>query len=228
MFVRASIKNRGFDKRGSAAQLNSNSYLNNDHLPVAQDVRVAVLLVGELRSFSLTSSSIQAHVISSIGTEFVDVFAAIRPLPSAPAGTACGQVRSALSNVVSCHEVPTITGACLAPPFHTSFTHIIFFLKPSKCRARQLAVDCSCAPDGSNGRTCQLPSLGMGRVVVRRGGNIWCTCGALSVSSPRICFWYNAAGRAVSINAVQPCDQAESRRVGTGGHAICRPIFRTV
>jgi hypothetical protein len=148
------MKNRGFDERGSAAQLNPNSYLNNDHLPVAQDVRVAVLLVGELRSFSLTSSSIQAHVISSIGTEFVDVFAAIRPLPSAPAGTACGQVRSALSNVVSCHEVPTITGACLAPPFHTSFTHIIFFLKPSKCRARQLAVDCSCAPDGSNGRTC--------------------------------------------------------------------------
>ena len=114
------------------------------------------------------------------------------------------------------------------PPFSYLFHPHHLFLKPSKCRARQLAVDCSCARDGSNGRTCQLPSLGMGRVVVRRGGDIWCTCGALSVSSPRICFWYNAAGRAVSINAVQPCDQAESRRVGTGGPAICPPICRTV
>ncbi len=103
----------------SAAALNSLSYLSNEHLPAADSVRVALLLVGELRSFPFTSPWLQAHIISSIGTDFVDVFAAVRPLPASPSGTACGHVRSHLSNVVSCHEVPTITGVLCTvfPPF---------------------------------------------------------------------------------------------------------------
>ena len=114
------------------------------------------------------------------------------------------------------------------PPFSYLFHPHHLFLKPSKCRARQLAVDCSCALDGSNGRTCQLPSLGVGRVVVRRGGKLWRACGALSVSSPRICFWHHAACRASSVDAVQSRDQAQGGRVGAGGAAICPAIFRTV
>ncbi len=111
MFVRVSHDISGALEDISAASIDSNSYLNNDHLPVASETRVALLLVGELRSFSSTSPWLQAHVISSIGTESVDVFAAVRPLPASPPGAACGQVRSSLSNVVSCHEIPTITGA---------------------------------------------------------------------------------------------------------------------
>jgi len=110
MFVRVSRDINGALEDISAASIDSNSYLNNDHLPVASHTRVALLLVGELRSFSSTSPWLQAHVISSIGTESVDVFAAVRPLPALAPGAACGQVRSSLSNVVSCHEIPTITG----------------------------------------------------------------------------------------------------------------------
>lgn len=121
MFVRVHWTNNRFSGADSAATtppLHPDSYLSNAHLPLSADASVAVLLVGELRSFALTAPWLQANVISSIGTDSVDVFAAVRPLPAAAAGSACGQVRSRLSNVVSCHEVPTITGAQNVTLFH--------------------------------------------------------------------------------------------------------------
>ncbi len=114
MFVRVNSSIRGNTKKEtwhSKPLLHSSSYLNNDHLPVSHVASIAILLVGELRSFSLTAPWIQANIINSIGTDSVDIFAAVRPLPDAAAGAACMQVRSSLSNVLSCHEVPTITGA---------------------------------------------------------------------------------------------------------------------
>jgi hypothetical protein len=126
MFVRVKVD------RHWGGRIDAHSYLCNAYLPIAQETRVAVLLVGQLRTFHLTSPWIQAHVISAIGTESVDVFAAVRPLPSAPPGSACSQVRSALSEVVSCHEVATITGtrarSASPPPLLSTFSTLNNFI----------------------------------------------------------------------------------------------------
>ena len=175
---------------GSAVALDANSFLSNEHLPAALDTRVAVLLVGELRSFALTSPWLQAHIMSSIGTEFVDVFAAVRPLPHSPPGTACGQVRSSLSNIASCHEVPTITGA-RSYNFTALFTNLIIqFLCTAislqltlQRRVRQRAVDSSLALDGCHGWSRQLPYLGVGWMGGGGGGELRCSGGVLSISS---------------------------------------------
>lgn len=204
MFVRVHWANdrfAGTDSAPPTPPLHSDSYLNNDHLPLGPDVSVAVLLVGELRSFALTAPWLQANVISSIGTDSVDVFAAVRPLPAAAAGAACTQVRSGLSNVVSCHEVPTITGAQNVTLFHFGMLaprHSLLIRR----RSRKHAMDYPPARDGHHGRPCPLPPLGLGWLDVRRGGRLRRSCGTLSESSVCVRVWGHAAGRAVGIGAV--------------------------